>query len=66
MVAGFSIKMAAHAFSVLDSYIYGFALKEKSLPFDTPEEAADVAEMILQRLPPTSSPVGHRDDELEA
>ena len=32
---GFSIEMAAHAFSVLDSYIYGFALQEANLPFDT-------------------------------
>ena len=32
--AGFSIELAAHAFSVLDSYIYGFALQEASLPFD--------------------------------
>ena len=33
--AGFSIEMAAHAFSALDSYIYGFALQEVSLPFET-------------------------------
>ena len=38
--AGFSIAMAAHAYSVLDSYIYGFALQEPSLPFDTAEETA--------------------------
>ena len=41
--AGFSIEMAAHAFSVLDSYIYGFALQEASLPFDAAEETAEVA-----------------------
>ena len=42
--AGFSIEMAAHAFSVLDSYIYGFALQEATLPFgDTEEETAEVA-----------------------
>ena len=34
--AGFSIELAAHAFSVLDSYVYGFALQESSLPFQTP------------------------------
>ena len=28
--AGFSIEMAVHAFFVLDSYIYGFALQEKA------------------------------------
>ena len=33
--AGFSIAMAAHAFSVLDSYIYGFALQQINLPFKT-------------------------------
>jgi AcrR family transcriptional regulator len=49
--AGFSVEMAAHAFSVLDSYIYGFALQEASLPFHSVEETAEVAEMILARLP---------------
>src|SRR6476660_4266782 len=33
--AGFSIAMTAHAYSVLDSYIYGFALQQASLPFKT-------------------------------
>ncbi len=49
--AGFSIAMAAHAFSVLDSYIYGFALQEATLPFHTAEETAQVAQMILARFP---------------
>jgi hypothetical protein len=34
--AGFSIELAIHAFSVLDSYISGVALQELTLPFDTP------------------------------
>ena len=54
--AGFSIAMAAHAFSVLDSYIYGFALQDASLPFDTAEETAEVAQMILARFPPDEYP----------
>src|SRR5215211_1732901 len=33
--AGFNIAMAAHAYSVLDSYIYGFATTKMNLPFDT-------------------------------
>ena len=49
--AGFSIAMAAHAFSVLDSYIYGFALQEANLPFGTAEETAEVAQMILAQFP---------------
>lgn len=49
--AGFSVEMAAHAFSVLDAYIYGFALQELSLPFDTAEEGAEVAEALIESLP---------------
>ncbi len=49
--AGFSIAMAAHAFSALDSYIYGFALQELNLPFDTSEELEEVAELILRQMP---------------
>jgi AcrR family transcriptional regulator len=49
--AGFSIALAAHAYSTLDSYIYGFALQEASLPFDSAQETTEVAEMILQQLP---------------
>jgi AcrR family transcriptional regulator len=49
--AGFSVAMTAHAYSVLDSYIYGFALQEASLPFDTAEQAAQVAQQITGQLP---------------
>ncbi len=35
---------AIHAYSVQDAYIYGFALQEKSLPFETAAESAAVAE----------------------
>ena len=45
--AGFSVAQAAHAYSALDSYIYGFALQQANLPFDTGEEAAKVADTIL-------------------
>ena len=45
--AGFSFKAAVHAYSVLDSYMYGFALQEKSLPFETPEESAEVAKATV-------------------
>lgn len=42
MNSGFSAVLATHAFSVLDAYVYGFALTEASLPFpagDGAEEA---------------------------
>ncbi len=38
--AGFSVSLAAHAFSVLDAYVFGFVLTEVNLPFE-PGEAAD-------------------------
>ncbi len=41
---GFSIELAIQAYSVQDAYIYGFALQEKSLPFESAEGAAAVAE----------------------
>ena len=48
--AGFSIEMAIHAYSVQDAYIYGFALQEKSLPFETVEESAAVAEAQVREF----------------
>jgi len=53
---GFSVAMAAHALSAMDAYIYGFALQEKALPFETPEEIAVIAEMILQQMPADEYP----------
>jgi AcrR family transcriptional regulator len=49
--AGFSVELTAHAYSLLDSYIYGFALQEASLPFDTGQEAAQVAQDISAMMP---------------
>ena len=55
--AGFSIVMATHANWLLDSYVYGFALQEASLPFDTPEALATMAEdTYLPQLPPEEFP----------
>ncbi|MFE6746145.1 TetR/AcrR family transcriptional regulator [Kitasatospora purpeofusca] len=48
--SGFSLPLTAHAVSVLDSYIYGFALQEKTLPFDSPQETAELAHSILAGL----------------
>jgi AcrR family transcriptional regulator len=45
--AGFSIALAAHAYSALDSYIYGFALQEPSLPFRTEEETVQAVQAIM-------------------
>ncbi len=54
--AGFPVELAAHAYSLLDSYIYGFALQEASLPFHTPEETAEVAQEIMSVFPADDYP----------
>jgi len=48
--AGFSVVAAAHSFSVMDSYIYGFVLQETALPF-TAETSADVTRAMLDAMP---------------
>jgi AcrR family transcriptional regulator len=54
--AGFSIELTAHAYSVLDSYIYGFALQEATLPFRSGEETAEVAQEIMAEFPTDAYP----------
>ena len=53
---GFSIEKTVHAFSVLDSYIYGFAMQEASMPFDSVEESAEVAKTMFARMPANEHP----------
>jgi len=48
--AGFTLVMAAHAVSVIDGYIYGFALQQINLPLQGPEQVAEVGESILRQL----------------
>lgn len=48
--AGFSVPMAAHAFALLDSYTYGFALQEANLPFNG-ENVAEVANAMIDQIP---------------
>ncbi len=54
--AGFDVGMAAHAYSLLDSYIYGFALTKINLPFETAEQVADVAQSMLEPFPVNEYP----------
>jgi AcrR family transcriptional regulator len=51
--AGFGFREAVHAYNLLDSYTYGFALQEQTIPFETPEESAEMAKTT----------VGERGDE---
>ena len=48
---GFEFRDAVHAYSVMDAYIYGFALQERGLPFDAPEETAAVMRRQRETVP---------------
>lgn len=55
--AGFSVVMATHANWLLDSYIYGFALQETGLAFNSADEMAEVVQDVyLPQLPPEEFP----------
>ena len=53
---GYDIAMAAHAYSLLDSYIYGFALTKMNLPFETSDDVAEVAQSMLEPFPADEYP----------
>lgn len=46
--AGMSIEMSAHAFSLIDSYIYGFVIQEIQLPFS---DGDDLGEVLAGMMP---------------
>jgi AcrR family transcriptional regulator len=56
LAGGFDMTMAAHAYALLDGYIYGFALTHMNLPFGTADEAAAVAESMVQPFRPGAYP----------
>ena len=49
--AGFSVVLTAHALSAVDAYVYGFAMQEKALPFDTEERSTELIQQILAAMP---------------
>ncbi len=49
--AGFSAAMALRAFSVLDSYAYGFVIQEKNLPSGSTAEVREGIEHFFRQLP---------------
>jgi AcrR family transcriptional regulator len=54
--AGFSLPMAAHAVSLIDSYVGGFVLQEANLPVSVPTDVEEVAGGILANLPAEELP----------
>jgi hypothetical protein len=49
--AGFDMELVAHAYSLLDGYIYGFALTKMNLPFDSGDDVAEMAQDMLEPFP---------------
>ena len=54
--AGFSVEMAVHALTVLDSFIFGFALQEQNLPFESTDQVDELAIEILSKFPADDYP----------
>lgn len=54
--AGFSVPLAAHAYAVIDSYVFGFVHTELTLPFQNSDETHEVARAIFEQLPPGAYP----------
>jgi AcrR family transcriptional regulator len=54
--AGLNMPTIAHAYSLVDSYVYGFALFAMNLPFDPSEEVADLGQGVLRAYPVNAYP----------
>ena len=53
---GLSLQLTAHAYAVLDAFVYGFALEEANLPLQGGDEIADRAEQMLAGMDETRYP----------
>jgi len=54
--AGFSVELAAHAFSILDSYIYGFGRQQLNMSAGSGAEPEEMAEAFLRAIPADEYP----------
>ena len=48
---GLTVQMTAHAYALIESFLYGFAMQEANLPATGGDEMADLAESIIDPLP---------------
>ena len=53
---GLSLPIIAHAYAVIDSFVYGFALQEANVPFDDGDDIGELAEAIVAQLPADDFP----------
>ena len=60
VMAGFSLEGAARAFSLLDSYIYGFGIQQFNMAADADASPEEMAQAILASIPAEKYPYLHR------
>ena len=48
---GFSLEMTAHAYALIDAFLYGFALQEATLPATAGEEMHELASSMMAQMP---------------
>ncbi len=53
---GLPIEMAAHAYAILDAFVYGFAFEEANLPGTSGEQFVQVAEQMATQFPSEEYP----------
>ncbi len=44
------VELTAHAFALIDSYVFGFALSENALPIHGPDSVADTAASMMEQF----------------
>jgi AcrR family transcriptional regulator len=54
--AGFSVELSAHAFSLIDSYLYGFVIQELNGPFEEHDDLTDVVGAMMPGAMPQEYP----------
>jgi len=54
--AGFSPRQATRVYNLIDSYVYGFALQEKTLPISSEEDLATLGLEMLPQFTPDGYP----------
>ncbi|MBP3037492.1 TetR/AcrR family transcriptional regulator C-terminal domain-containing protein [Arthrobacter sp. zg-ZUI100] len=54
--SGFSLDAAGHAYALMDSYIYGFALQEAGLPVGKPDSDPQVVQAMARSIPADELP----------
>lgn len=60
MTAGFSVDGASRAFSLLDSYIYGFGIQQFNMSADGDVSPEEMAAVLLAYIPPEQYPHLHQ------